>query len=75
MSIRFMCVRYETDFGCGHMMLNICCDEIATRYSDTGKEEGVKCMAKTVKPECPDCSLINPNSHPKYTPHLNTPRN
>jgi len=55
------------------MMLNICCDEIATSYSDDGKEEGVKCIAKAMKPECPDCSLINPNTHPKHTTHLNTP--
>lgn len=73
MSIRFMCVRHDTEFGSGYMMLNLCCDEIAPLHSKTGKEQGVKCIAKAMKPECSDCSLINPNSHPKHTPLLNNP--
>ena len=41
------------------------CKEIDAKLADDGDwYEYVKCIAKTVKPECASCSLRNPNSLP-----------
>ena len=64
MSMRLICIGCKTEFGYCHMMTGVCCDDFVFCYSDNGKEEGAKCTSRTIKPECSDCGLSNPNSHP-----------
>ena len=58
----------ETDLGPIYISMAINCNE----YIKKGKGDiiytSISCIAGTLKPECADCSLVNPNNRSKLTP-------
>lgn len=43
------------------MAMSINCKEVEIKRADTYAIEYIKCIAKTIKPECSDCSILNPH--------------
>ena len=58
-----MSIRLKTEFGYMYVSLLIGCREVEIATSDDGKREYVKCLSKRLKPECAECSIINPNKN------------
>ena len=55
-----MSIPLKTEFGYMYVSLSIGCREVEIATSDEGKSEYVKCLSKRLKPECAECSIINP---------------
>jgi len=66
-----MSTRVKTKIGHAYLLVNLCCSEVAIKTSDDGKSETITCTAKTVKPECADSGVVNPNEN--KTDLLNQP--
>ncbi len=55
-----MSIPLKTELGYMYVSLNLGCREVEIATSDDGKSEYVKCLSKRLKPECANCSIINP---------------
>ena len=58
-----MSIPLKTEIGYMCFSLSIGCREVEITTSDDGKSEYVKCLSKRLKPECANCSIINPNKN------------
>ena len=60
-----MSIPFKSEYGIAYLAMAINCNETDAKLADDGLcFEYIKCIAKTVKPQCARCSLANPSSFP-----------
>jgi hypothetical protein len=57
-----MSIPFKTEIGRVYVAMAINCNQYDAKIADGDDGyEYIKCISKTIKPECGSCSLVNPN--------------